>query len=199
MQKFEGISFVWALVLMGLIALIFGARALLAWQAVRRDARADYEYKHANGMVPDSLSREHYERIYRKVYSPRGPLHIAGAMIAILLATPLAMVFFEAGFRALYNLSGQSRVIEPGYLVWHFFLFFGIIAVWVSIVYFAARRYHRTESGSLQYEIDQYLYGRDELADLYSDNEEENELKKRLILTLIAAVVAMVVFAMRRL
>lgn len=159
MQKFEGISFVWALVLMGAIALFFSLRALIGWQQVRKDARADYDYKRANGMVPDMMTRETYEHIYRRVYNPRGPLHVAGAMLAILIATPIAMMGFEAALNFIYNLSGQSRKIEPGYLVWQFFLFFGIIAVWVSIAYLAARRYHRKAPGSLQFEMDQHLYG----------------------------------------
>jgi len=36
---------------------------------------------------------------------------------------------------------------------------FGMIAVWVSIAYFVAKRYHRKAPGNLQYEIDQHLYG----------------------------------------
>ena len=161
MQKFEGISFIWALVLMGVIALVFSLRALIAWSQVRKDAQADFEYKKSNGMIDDSMSREAYEEIYRRVYSPRGPLHVAAAMVAILIATPIAMIGFEAGLNWMYNLSGQSRVIEPGFLVWQFFLFFGMIAVWVSIAYFAAREYHRKAPGSLQFELDQHLYGDD--------------------------------------
>lgn len=167
MQKFEGISFVWALVLMGVLALIFGVRAFMGWRQVGRDAEADYDYKSANQMMPDAISRESYAQIYRRVYGPRGPLHVAGAMLAILLVTPLAMLAFEAGLNLIYNLSGQSRVIEPGYLVWQFFLFFGMIAVWVSIAYFAARRYHQTAPGSLQYELDQYLYGGEDYGETF--------------------------------
>ena len=159
MQKFEGISFVWALALMAGLALFFSARALWAWQEVRRDARADYAYKHANDMVPDVIDQSTYEQIYRRVYGPRGPVYVAAAMVAILLITPLAMIGFEAGLNLMYNLSGQSRVIEPGYLVWQFFLFFGMIAVWVAIGYLAARQYHRTAPGSLQFELDKRLYG----------------------------------------
>lgn len=159
MQKFEGISFIWALVLMGIIALAFAVRAFLGWLQVRRDARADYDYKRANGMVPDVMNREVYEQIYRRVYGPRGPVHVAGALLAILIATPIAMLGFEKGLNLIYNLSGQSRVIEPGYLVWQFFLFFGMIAVWVGIAYLAARRFHSKAPGSLQFEMDYHLYG----------------------------------------
>ena len=158
MKFFSGISFIWALVLMAVIAVIFALRAFLAWYFIRRDAQEDYKYKQANGMVPDAVDRENYERIYRKVYSPRGPIHIAAAMIGILLVTPFAMWAFEKGFDLLYNLSGQSRVIEPGFLVWHFFLFFGMIAVWVLVAYIVARHYHKTTPGSLQFELDKYLY-----------------------------------------
>ena len=167
MQKFEGISFVWALILIGALALIFFLRALLAWAQVGRDAKADYDYKHANDMVPDAVDRDAYEKIYRRVYGPRGPLHVAVAMASILLITPLAMAGLEAGLNLIYNLSGQSRVIEPGFLVWHFFLFFGMIAVWVGIAYLAARRYHRKAPGSLQFELDQYLFGDLDEADIF--------------------------------
>ncbi len=159
MQHLTGISFWWALILMALLALVFGVRALLGWQRVRNDAREDYEYKRGNGMVPDALSQDEYERIYKRVYGPRGPAHVAGAMVAILALTPVAMIAFEYGLNLIYNLSGQNRVIEPGYLVWQFFLFFGMIAVWVGIGFLASRRYHQTAPGGLQFEIDQHLYG----------------------------------------
>ena len=165
MQKFEGISFVWALALMGSIAFIFTLRAFIAWRQVRNDAQADFDYKKSNGMVDDTLNRETYEQIYRRVYNPRGPLHVAAAMLIILVVTPLAMEVFEKLFDLIYNLSGQSRVIEPGYLVWHFYIFFGMIAVWVGVSYLAARRYHRTAPGSLQFELDKHLYGDAEFGD----------------------------------
>ncbi len=167
MQKFEGISFVWALVLMGVIALVFALRAFIGWRQVRTDARDDFNYKQTRGMVPGAMTRETYEDIYRRVYNPRGPIHVAGAMVAILIVTPIAMWAFALGLNLIYNLSGQNRVIEPGYLVWQFFLFFGIIAVWVGIAYLAARRYHQKAPGSLQFEMDQHLYGEDDYGESF--------------------------------
>jgi len=123
MKSFEGISFLWAIALMAGLAAIFSLRALLAWLSVRRDARADFDYKRTQGMVPDAMDRDNYEKIYARVYGPRGPIHVAGAMLAILILTPVAMVVFEFVFNLLYNLSGQNRAIEPGFLVWQFFLF----------------------------------------------------------------------------
>jgi hypothetical protein len=165
MRSFDGISFWWALIMMGALALFLGLRAVFGWIRVRGDARDDYDYKKGNGMVPDALSRDEYERIYRRVYGPRGPAHAAAGALAILVLTPLAMLGFEAFLNLIYNLSGQSRVIEPGYLVWQFFLFFGMIATWVGIGYAASRRYHQTAPGNLQYEIDQHLYGGSDIGD----------------------------------
>lgn len=150
---------------MAVLALFFGARALMGWRQVRQDAREDFAYKRGNGMLPDTLTQGDYEHIYRRVYGPRGPAYVAAAMVGILLLTPLAMIGFEAALNWMYNLSGQSRVIEPGFLVWQFFLFFGMIAVWVTIGYVASRRYHQTAPGSLQFEIDQHLYGDPEFGD----------------------------------
>jgi len=160
MKIFDGISFNWALIILGTIALIFSIRAAIAWHSVRRDAQEDYSYKKANGMIPDSFDRESYERIYRRVYNPRSAIYIAGGMISILLATPVAMWIFAVGLNFIYNLSGQNRTIEPGFLVWQFFLFFGMIFVWVTIGYLIARRYHRTTPGSLQFEMDQHIYNK---------------------------------------
>ncbi len=183
---------------MGVLALIFAVRAFLAWLVVRRDARDDYDYKRSNGMVPDAISRENYERIYRKVYNPRGPIHIAGAMIAILLVTPIAMKVFEVVFDLIYHLSGQSRVIEPGYLVWHFFLFFSMIAVWVGVAYLAARQYHKAAPGNLQFELNQYLYGPDDTLDQHVYDGEDRSPKSYLVLALIISVLTIAAYALRQ-
>lgn len=162
MATFTGISFMWTFIIMGGISLVFAVRAYLSWLTVRRDAAADYDYKHANGMLPGVISRETYEAIYRRVYAPRAALYVAGGMLAILLLTPVAMVIFEVVLNWIYNLSGQDRAIEPGFLVWQSFLFFGMIMVWIGIGYVVARRYHQTTYGTLQYELDQHLYGGDQ-------------------------------------
>jgi len=144
---------------MAVLAVIFGIRTVLGLRQVRRDASSDFDYKRTNGMVPDTMDQDSYEKIYRRVYGPRGSAYVASVMLAILIITPLAMAAFGFGLNFIYNLSGQDRVIEPGYLVWQFFIFFGIIAVWVGIAYVAARRYHQNAPGSLQFEIDQHIYG----------------------------------------
>jgi len=119
MQSFQGISLIWVFIIMAGVAFIFGCRAFFAWLTVKQDAAADYTYKHANGMLPDALSREDYEAIYRRVYAPREAIYVAAGMLAVLLVTPIAMIIFEFGLNWIYNLSGQNRAIEPGFLAWH--------------------------------------------------------------------------------
>jgi len=105
------------------------------------------------------LSREKYLQIYKRVFAPRAPLYMLFGIIGILIATPIAMIILEQVLNLAYNLSGQARVIEPGYLVWQFFLYFGVIATWVAIGYVTAREYHRRAPGNLQSEIDEAIYG----------------------------------------
>ncbi|WP_427453234.1 hypothetical protein [Litorimonas sp. WD9-15] len=158
MKSFDGISFWWALIGGAVLALILGVRSWLSYRQVRADAKDDYSYKTQHGMIPVGLSQTEYEAIYERVHAPRAQLHMFIGLVAILIATPIAMLILEQGLNLIYNLSGQSRVIEPGFLVWQFFIFFGLLFTWVGIAYLVARRYHSQTPGSLQFEIDQHLY-----------------------------------------
>ena len=143
MQKFEGISFLWAVALMALVAFVYGVRAVLGYRAVAADAQSDYDYKQPQGMIDRRLSREGYIRAYKRFHNPRSEAYVAGTAAAIVLLTAPAFHLIEFVLRQAWHLSGRSRVIEPGFLVWQFFIFFSIIAIWVTIASIGARRYHR--------------------------------------------------------
>jgi len=143
MEKLAGTPFLWAFLILALIACVYGVRALLGYRAVARDAESDYEYKHEQSMIDPRLSRDGYIRAYRRFNNPRSTAYVAGAMAAILLLTAPALVVIQFAYEKIWIFSGQSRVFEPGFLVWQFFLFFSIIAIWAAIGYFVARRYHR--------------------------------------------------------
>lgn len=147
--------------LLALIATFHSVKAVLGYLAVAKDAESDYQYKTERAMVPMKLPKESYLAIYKRVNNPRGSAYVAGGLWAILLTTPI--LFFVLGWilNAIYNLSGQNRVIEPGYLVWQFMLFFLVVMIWAGIAYAVARHYHRHTPGSLQFEIDEALYGED--------------------------------------
>lgn len=152
---------IWVLGLVGLVAILCGLRAILSYRAVAGDAQTDYAYKSERGMIPKELSKSRYIEIYRRVNNPRAAGYAASGLGIILAATPFIFWGLEWGLRTLYNLSGQDRVIEPGYLVWQFIIFFAVLMIWAAIIYAVARRYHRKAPGSLQYEIDQALLSED--------------------------------------
>lgn len=152
---------IWVLGLVGIVAVLCGLRAILSYRAVASDAQADYDYKAEQGMIPKGLSQSRYIQIYRRVNNPRAAGYAASGLALILLTTPLIFWGLEWGLRMLYNLSGQDRVIEPGYLVWQFIIFFAVLIIWAGIAYGTARRYHRRAPASLQYEIEQALMDED--------------------------------------
>ena len=153
MQKFEGISFVWALALLALLALIYGVRAFLGYRQVAQDAEEDYAFKSKEGMVDPRLSREGYIRAYKRYYSPRSKAYIAAAFIAVLALTAPAFAVINFALEQLWIATGRDPIYQPGFLVWQFMIFFGILATWATTVYFIARRYYAKPPVSFKREL----------------------------------------------
>jgi len=158
MLSIYGISLLWPFLAILCVALIFGFRSFFSHLQVRADARSDYIYKTEQKMLPAGLKQADYERIYIRVYGPRSQTYMFYGIMAILVGSPIAMYILQLVLNMIYHLSGQNRVIEPGYLVWQLLLFFSLIFIWVGIGYVVARIYHSKTPGNLQYEIDQFLY-----------------------------------------
>jgi len=157
MQNFDGISFLWAVGLLSFIGLAYGLRAFLGFLTVARDAQEDYDYKQERGMLDDRISREGYIRVFRRLHNPRRPAYIAAGIFTILILTWPIMAILSVLLEQIYQLSGRNRVFEPGFLVWQFCIFFGIIFSWTSIAYAIARRYHRLSPGTAKYETEQQI------------------------------------------
>lgn len=157
MRSFEGISFWWAVVILAVIGFIYAVRAFLGYRAVARDAEDDFNYKQPQGMIDKRLSKEGYIRAYKRFHNPRGPAYVAVTVGAILVLTWPAMALLEFILEQAWQLSGRSRVIEPGFLVWQFIIFFSIIGIWVAISYVISKRYHRLAPGTFAFEIEQEL------------------------------------------
>lgn len=157
MKNLETISFLWAILLFALIGLLYALRAFLGFREVARDAEADYDYKQERGMLDGRLSRESYIKLFKRLHNPRRPAYIATALFAILLLTWPIFGALSFLLEQLYQLSGRDRVFEPGFLVWQFCIFFGVIFSWTAITYFVARRYHLHAPGNVKYETDQQI------------------------------------------
>ena len=157
MKNFEGISFLWAIVGLAIIGLLYSLRAYMGFREVARDAEDDYDYKQERSMLDGRLSREGYIRVFKRLHNPRRPAYIATGIFAILVLTWPIMGALSFLLEQLYQLSGRSRVFEPGFLVWQFCIFFGIIFSWTAISYSVARRYHLYAPGTVQYETEQQV------------------------------------------
>ncbi len=153
MQKFEGISFLWALGLVGMLALIYGVRAFIGYRKVARDAQTDYTYRQGENMLPRNLSQEGFIRAYKRHNNPRGSAYMAAGLSAILILTAPALILIQFLLHQVWLFNDKSRVFEPGFLVWQFFIFFAIIGVWAGIAYITALKYHAGASISLEDEI----------------------------------------------
>ena len=115
------------------------------------------------------LTKDAYVRIYKKVNAPRGALYIAGTMSAILILTPIAFAFINSILWSLWSSSTEptevrvtgdtvrenieSLTYEPGNMVWGFFTFFGIVAIWALIVALAARHFYKNAPGRMRDEL----------------------------------------------
>ncbi len=153
MQKFEGISFLWALAFVGVLAIIYGLRAVLGYRQVARDAEEDFDFKSGQGMVDKRLSRDGYIRAYKRFYAPRSKAYIAWALGAILVLTAPALALINFLLLQVWKASGNSKLYEPGFFLWQFMIFFAVIATWALIFYVAARRYHARAPLSFRREL----------------------------------------------
>ena len=136
-----------------LVALLYSGRALIGWTQVRREARDDFAYRSDHHMLPASITQDDFVRVYRRVNGPRSEIHVAVALWSVLLATPVIAKGLEVLLEGLYQATGQSRVFEPGFLVWQFFIFFGLFAAWSVIAFAVARWYHRRSPGRFDEEL----------------------------------------------
>jgi hypothetical protein len=136
-----------------LVALAFSVRAAIGWMGIERDAHEDFDYRTQHGMIPANVDRSVFVETYRRINGPRTSTYAALALWSVLLATPIIAKILEVALDLLWQASGQSRVFEPGYLVWAFFIFFGLFGAWAAIAYVFARRYHARTPGRLEDEL----------------------------------------------
>jgi hypothetical protein len=126
----------------------------------------------------DGISEEKFREIYARVHTPRFPGYVLAAIATFLLSLPVTLGFLSlllwAGEKlgvvpqpvemVRYVNLGEVRVAES----WQcggecqlyiaeafagFYYFFGVIAVWLVIVWFFTRRFHKRRPGYLRDEI----------------------------------------------
>jgi len=166
---FDSIPFSWTLMGIALLALIFGLRTFLAYRRLPREAADDWDYQVSQNMQDLRLTKDAYVRAYKKVNAPRGILYIASVLGLILVLTPVAFTLINGVLWSLWDASGDPVEIkigagkvkesvdaltyEPGNMVWGFFTYFGILAIWAFMAAMAARRYYRNSPGLMRDEL----------------------------------------------
>lgn len=150
---FRGISFVWALAALAFLAVVFGVRAWLAYRRLTGEAEAEWDYRVSENMQDLRLDKAGFVRAYRRANAPRLPLYMAIGAVSLLALTPIVFALINVGLWGLWKATGESRVFEPGYLVWQFSIFFALIASWTILVTNVARKYHGNMPGLMRDEL----------------------------------------------
>lgn len=143
----------WAIGGLAALACVFGFWAFWARRRLGVEAATDWDYQIANNMQDLRLTKAAFVRAYRKVNMPRFSMYMAGGALLILALTPIAFALINVGLWGVWKFSGESRVFEPGYLVWEFSIFFALIAIWALIGAFVARKYHAGGPGLMRDEL----------------------------------------------
>lgn len=149
MQSFSGISFLWATFLLAILGTIYAFAYFLLTHKVSKDAESDYLYKTKNGMIDKSINKEDYINLFIQQHKPRKFLYIATGSFSILILTWPIMAIISYSLECLYQFTGRNRVFEPGFLVWQFCIFFGIILSWASLAYLIVTLYYKRAPNSL--------------------------------------------------
>ncbi len=143
--------FLW--ILAGL-ALVFVANAgRRVWEALR-DADSEWAWRREQGDAHAlSLSQAQFRRAYFRAHGPRGQLYALGVGVACAIVATPALVLLAAVWRVGWIAGGRARDFGEGTLIWMFFMFFGLIAVWTGVSALAARRFHSRRPADLDEEI----------------------------------------------
>ena len=157
---------------------VFWARRVRA----ELDDGAAYEWEHLSRADPDllqGLTQNAFSKLYHKVNFPRGPGYALACAAAIVVITPIALALINASAVAAQAIAGTDvpagayadhySFDEEGALIalpgvsdvaryyaqnlTGFYLFFGLIASWVGVVWWFMGRYHRRRPGALREEI----------------------------------------------
>lgn len=152
----------WLLVL-GLLAL--GVRAWWGLRQATRDGREEWQFRQSR--FPERAygrSEEEFVRIHRRHAFPLGTLYGVGVVAVALLLSPVALGLMSAVWHTLWIWSGRPLNFSEGTLIWQFFLFFGLIAIWAGCAALAAWHYHRRPKKDLESLLRDGLPERDNLS-----------------------------------
>ena len=135
------------------LTVIFALQAILGYRGLEQDGAQEYAYRRSENMRGAEVDEAEFVSVYKRVNAPRGPVYAAILFFCnAVLTLPLLGVLTFA-FEYIWRFSGQSRAIEPGYLVWAMMLCAGVILGWGLTSYLIMSRYHARRPGTLEQEL----------------------------------------------
>ncbi len=134
--------------------------------------------KSADPALLDGLDETRFRAIYRRVHFPRFPKYALAIVAAFVIALPLTLgvlagvawgldsiglsadaaaiaksVPVAGATNAVSRDDGETVALYYVQDVLKFYYYFGLIFVWLGIIFFAMRRFHRRRPGYLRDEI----------------------------------------------
>ena len=141
-----------------IFVLVWAAQTALKWVGAKRDAGAAWrDLQAGDAKAAGKLGETDFRRLYMRVHGPRGALYLFAALAAVLVVSPLALALLSGVWRGIWHVSGRPEYFAEGYLLWQFYMFFGLVASWVWVSAVVARRYHQNAPLSLDDELKKVL------------------------------------------
>ncbi len=150
---FRDIPFFGGLVVVAILMAVFALRTWIQARKLEQEAQEEWAYRVSENMQDLRLTKDGFVRAYTKVHAPRGSKYIAMTLAAVLVLTIPAFALLQLAIHGIWQISGQSRTFEPPFLVYQFFIFFGIIGLWIGLIGWFTKRYYRLAPGLMRDEL----------------------------------------------
>jgi len=150
---FRDIPFFWGLVVVALLMAVFALRTWIQTRKLAQEAQDEWAYRVSENMQDLRLTQDAFVRAYTKIHAPRAAKYITMTLVAVLVLTIPAFALLQLAIHGIWQISGQSRTFEPPFLVYQFFIFFGIIGLWIGLIGWFTKRYYRLAPGLMRDEL----------------------------------------------
>jgi len=129
------------------VALVFILSALARWgfavRGLAEDARLEYATRQTEKPATiRTVSEAAFIKLYVSCFQPRWTLYAAGATLAAIVISPVAMLLVPALYDVIWRANGAPAWGGRTGYVFMFSLFFGIVFIWAALAAVFARFHH---------------------------------------------------------
>ncbi len=126
----------------------FGVINLVRWfftvEGLKGDARDEYATRRTSkpGTIKD-VSEADFITLYVASFQPRWMLYAAGAVVAVLLVSPPALLFLPMAYEQVWLMNGAPEWGNRTGYVYMFSLMFSLCFIWAVVAAAFARLFHQ--------------------------------------------------------